>query len=37
MCIIAFALAIVVSIIIVLIKNALEQNKERWQEIKKEF
>jgi capsular polysaccharide biosynthesis protein len=37
MCIIAFALAVVVSIIIVLIKNALELNKERWQEIKKEL
>jgi capsule polysaccharide export protein KpsE/RkpR len=37
MCIIAFALALVVSIIIVLIKNALELNKERWQEIKKEL
>lgn len=37
MCIIAFALALVVSIIIVLIKNALELNKERWQEIKKEI
>jgi len=37
MCIIAFALAVVASIIIVLIKNALELNKERWQEIKKEL
>ena len=37
MCIIAFALAVVVSIIIVLIKNALELNIERWQEIKKEL
>ncbi|MDD4223235.1 MAG: Wzz/FepE/Etk N-terminal domain-containing protein [Candidatus Cloacimonetes bacterium] len=37
LCVIAFALALVAAIVIALIKNAFEANKERLREIKKEL
>ena len=37
LCLIAFALALVAAVVIALIKNAFEQNKERIREIKKEL
>jgi len=37
LCLIAFALALVAAVIIALIKNAFELNKDRFREIKKEL